>query len=155
MAEALAGKSLPFDIRIIAFGSEELGLLGSQHYIESLTPAELQRTKAMLNFDAVGTGSTLGILGNQDFLDLALDIGETFGVDIGVSQGIRGGSSDHASFIAAGVPVLMFFSNDFSRIHTDADNTLDFIEPELLGSALLVAEALLQSPEFAKAVAAN
>ncbi len=155
LAEALAGKSLPFDLKIVAFGSEELGLLGSRHYIESLTQAELRRTKAMLNFDAVGTGPRLGILGNQEFTDLALDFGDSVGVDVQVSPGIRGGSSDHAPFAEAGVPVLMFFSSDFSRIHTPADNTLDFIEPELLGSAVRVASALLQSAEFAEAVAAN
>ena len=87
LAEALAGKSLPFDVKIIAFGSEELGLLGSRHYVESLTQAELQRTKAMLNFDVVGTGSTLGILGNQEYIDLALEFGETVGVELEMSQG--------------------------------------------------------------------
>ena len=48
-----------------------------------------------------------------------------------MSQWIRGGSSDHASFADVGVPVLMFCSSDFSRIHTAADNKLEFIEPEL------------------------
>jgi Zn-dependent M28 family amino/carboxypeptidase len=155
LAETLAGKSLPFGLKFIAFGSEELGLLGSRYYVESLTAVELQRTNVMLNFDAVGTGATLGILGNQEFIDLALDFGEPVGVELEVSQGVRGGSSDHASFAAAGVPVLMFFSTDISRIHTAADNTLEFIEPELLGGVVIVAEAFLQSPELAEAVAGN
>ena len=115
----------------------------------------MQRTKAMLNFDAVGTGLTLGILGNQEYFDLALECAETVGVELEVSQRIRGGSSDHASFADVGVWVLMFFSSDFSRIHTAADNTLEFIEPELLGGVVIVAEAFLQSPEFAEAVAGN
>ena len=73
LAEALAGKSLPFDVKIIDSGSEELGLLGSRHYIESLTQAELKRTKGMLNFGAVGTGLTLSILRDQQYIDLALE----------------------------------------------------------------------------------
>ena len=73
LAEALAGKSLPFDVKTIDSGSEELGLLGSRRYIESLTQAELQRTKDMLNFGAVCTGLTLSILGDQQYIDLALE----------------------------------------------------------------------------------
>ena len=153
LAESLAAQPLPFDLKIIAFGSEELGLLGSRHYVDSLSPDELRRTKAMLNFDAVGTGPRLMVLGNRDFIDLALEKGETAGIDVGVSSGIRGGSSDHATFSEAGVPVLMFFGADFSRIHSDADDTVEFVRPELLGGAVIVAEALLQSPEFAEAVA--
>ena len=73
LAEVLAGKSLPFDVKIINFGSNELGLLGRGHYIESLTQAELQRTKDMLNFGAVGTGLMLSILRDQQYIDLALE----------------------------------------------------------------------------------
>ena len=40
LAEELAQKSLPFSIQFIAFGSEELGLLGSRHYVDSLSDTE-------------------------------------------------------------------------------------------------------------------
>ena len=72
-----------------------------------------------------------------------------------MSQRVRGGSSDHASFADVGVPILMFFSSDFSRIHTAADNTLEFIEPELLGGVVIVAEVFLRCPELAEAVVGN
>ena len=39
--------------------------------------------------------------------------------------------------------------------HTAADNTLEFVQPELLDGAAAVARALLQSPEFAEAVTAR
>ncbi|MCX8212926.1 MAG: M28 family peptidase [SAR202 cluster bacterium] len=42
------------------------------------------------------------------------------------------GVSDHESFEAHDVPVLFFFGNDISRIHTP-DDTTDNINPELLG----------------------
>ena len=35
VAEELFREPPPFTVRLIAFGSEELGLLGSQHYVDS------------------------------------------------------------------------------------------------------------------------
>ena len=71
-----------------------------------------------------------------------------------MSLGLQGGGSDHASFDAAGVPVLMFFGDDVSRIHTELD-TLEFVQPELLGGAVAVARALMESAEFARLIGAK
>ena len=65
LAEALAGRSLPYTIRFVAFGSEEIGLYGSRHYVESLDEAELARITAMLNFDVVGSGPHLEAAGHE------------------------------------------------------------------------------------------
>ena len=58
-------------------------------------------------------------------------------------------SSDHQPFESAGVPVLVLYGPDVSRIHTPQDK-VEFVQPELLGSALLVTQAVLNSPDFAK-----
>ena len=156
LAETLAGRELPFDVRFILFGAEEMGLFGSRHYVESLSGRELDRIQAMLNFDSVGTGLRLAVLGQQDLTGLALELAEGLAVAAEASRGLpRGSASDHTSFEYAGVPVLMFFGPDLSRIHTAADNTLEFVQPELLDGAAAVARALLQSPEFAEAVTAR
>lgn len=42
-------------LRFIWFGAEELGLLGSAHYVESLSDAEKQDIIGMLNFDMLGS----------------------------------------------------------------------------------------------------
>ena len=52
-----------------------------------------------------------------------------------------------STFSSAGIPVLMFFAPDFSRIHTAAD-TLEFVKPSLLGDAAELALAVLRSPDF-------
>ena len=156
LAETLADGQLPFNVRFILFGAEEMGLIGSRHYVESLSGPDLGRIKAMLNVDAVGTGSRLALLGLQEFTGLALEVAEGLGVAAEASPGLpRGSASDHTSFEYAGVPVLMFFGPDLSRIHTAADNTLEFVQPELLDGAAAVARVLLQSPEFAEAVTAR
>ena len=61
---------------------------------------------------------------------------------------MNGGTSDFAIFRDAGVPFMMFFGSDTSRIHTESDN-LEFIQPTMLGGAVATAAALLRSREFA------
>ena len=50
------------------------------------------------------------------------------------------------------MPYLMFFGDDVSRIHTERD-TLEFVQPEMLGGAAAVAAAMLRSKEFAELIA--
>ena len=77
--------------------------------------------------------------------------GSEVGVDVRVSRGMRGGTSDFAVLREAGVPFVMFFCYDASRIHTELD-TVEFVQPEMLGDAAAAAAALLQSPEFAELI---
>ncbi|MDA1258079.1 MAG: M28 family metallopeptidase [Chloroflexi bacterium] len=136
LAEELASADLPFDLRVIGFGSEELGLLGSAAYIDSLDDVERSRIAAMLNYDALGAG-TLEIGGHFRLsgraLEVAVEIGET------AVPGIAppGSSSDHASFSDAGIPSMFFFGSDFSMIHTPQD-AIDAVNPELMGQAAAI-----------------
>ncbi|MEE8177745.1 MAG: M28 family metallopeptidase, partial [Acidobacteriota bacterium] len=147
LAEKLSEISLPYTVRFVAFGSEELGLRGSRHNVEALADTELAQIFAMLNFDALGSGRRTGILGDPRLTALAVDEGENLGIEPIISSGPANASSDHASFANAGVPVLMFFAEDFSRIHTPED-TLEFVDPPRLGEAARLALAVLQSPDF-------
>ena len=133
---------------------ERVGLLGSQFYVQSLSEAELDQTKVMLNFDALGSGTGVSVFGNRDFTRLASALEDETGVDVAVTRAIAGGSSDFASFQAAGVPFLMFYGDDFSRIHSELD-TIEFVQPELLDGATAIATALLQAKEFAELIIAE
>ncbi|CAN5341644.1 hypothetical protein BH18ACI2_BH18ACI2_04870 [soil metagenome] len=42
-------------LRFIWFGAEEVGLLGSTHYVNNLSQAERDRIRLMLNFDMIGS----------------------------------------------------------------------------------------------------
>lgn len=147
IAQRLAEESLPFTVRFIAFGSEELGLRGSKHYVASLTEAELGRIRAMLNFDALGTGPQVAVLGDRVLTGLALEQGDAANIEVRSIAGLQGGDSDHSSFADVGVPVLSFFASDFSRIHTPRD-TVDFVERDLMGDSAALALEILRSPEF-------
>ena len=139
--------SLPFTVRFIAFGSEELGLKGSLHYLASLDEAQQSRIKAMFNFDALGSGRQMGILGDAELTQFLAELGGDEGIDLRVSAGLFGAGSDHMSFSSVGIPVIMFSADDFSRLHTPRD-TLEFVEPSLLGDAAALAIALIESKDF-------
>ena len=155
---------LPFTLRFIAFGSEETGLNGSWHYVEQLTDAELADIRVMINFDSVGSGSHLYFRGPYDsqltgYVSetvstwLTWQVSETVNRE-GVSVSAMGmregwnisGSSDEAVFRFRGVPTIYFFGNYTARANTQGD-TIEFINPKLLGDAALLVLNLLASLE--------
>ena len=147
IAKSLAGVDLPFTVMFIPFGSEELGLLGSGAYIDSLTDEEVARIAAMMNFDTLATGSELNILGARKFTSLGIDLGQSLDIPVTRTSSPVGSSSDHATFQREGIPVIMFTAPDFSRIHTEQD-TMEFVQADLLGDSARLALAMLQAPEF-------
>ena len=84
--------------------------MGSRFYEDSLTEQELANTKAMLNFDALGTGSGVGILGPPELKELIAGAGEKIAVYIPLTRGLSGGTSDYANFQSVGIPHLMFLA---------------------------------------------
>ena len=145
IAEKLAGHTLPFTVRFIALGSEEVGLRGSAHYVDSLSGGQRDEIIAMLNFDALGGGESLEILGDGQLVDRAAELAQKEGIVVSKGRDRRGSSSDHASFRRAGIPVLMFSAQDFSRIHLP-DDTLEHVNPDLLKDTVRLAVSLLLRP---------
>ena len=141
-------------VLFIAFAGEELGLLGSGHYIRNpLRP--IDNAVTMINMDMIGrmregrvvvggaaSGAGLhGILAEAERgSELTLDSSE---------QAVYG-SSDHTSFITRQVPVLFFFSGLHSDYHRPGD-TWDKIEvgstAKLLEVVGRVVSSLLEAAE--------
>ena len=92
LAQELSKNNFQFTLRFIAFGSEELGLRGSQFYVDSLSTEEQSRIIAMLNFDALGSGNVLGTLGDQVLTDGLIESATQRNIEIEVSPGLDGGS---------------------------------------------------------------
>jgi Zn-dependent M28 family amino/carboxypeptidase len=55
VAEQLADTRPANRLRFVWWGAEELGLFGSRHYVERLSPADRRRHALYLNFDMVGS----------------------------------------------------------------------------------------------------
>ena len=112
------------------FGAEELGLIGSRHYV-SRPPIPLDRTVAMVNFDMVGRlqGRSLNIAGGDSGSRLRALVSDAAKLDR-VALEINGspdGLSDHSRFYSAGVPVLFFYTSAHGDHHRPSD-TADKID---------------------------
>ena len=95
----------------------------------------------MLNFDALGSGSTLYAIGDYDLASKAVETGREMGAPITM----RGGgwaSSDHAPFEEVGIPTLFLSSSDISLINSPED-TMEYINPDLIGYAAEIGVAMV------------
>lgn len=142
LARYLAQRQPPVTLRFITFGSEEAGLVGSRAYVQALSDADKKRIIAVLNLDALGTGSPLEISGSTPFFELMQRLAERGGIALRRENRPIGGS-DHLSFIQAGIPAVHIASRDLSRIHTPNDR-LEFVEQGLLRDAAVLTLETIQ-----------
>jgi aminopeptidase YwaD len=150
----------PRTLVFVAFSGEEMGLLGSTHYVRR--PARpLERTVLMLNLDMVGRlrGRTLYVGGVDSAAGLRDLVSAQAG---GLTLSMRGdpfGPSDHAVFYAAGRPVLFLFTGAHADYHRPGDtwDTIDasgLAEVTALGARVVDAVAGLPAPPaYARVVA--
>ena len=112
------------DYRFVAFGSEEIGLLGSAAYVKSLSTNERGRFGGAIILDTVGTGDVLLIGTSDDSAEserLARRA-ESLAADAGLSPRLEHiAASDHASFSRSGLPAIILISTPYEGIHSDAD----------------------------------
>ncbi|HXF82625.1 MAG TPA: M20/M25/M40 family metallo-hydrolase [bacterium] len=146
-ARLLAGVRTARTVHVVAFGAEELGLIGSQHYVRQATG----RLVGMVNLDMVGRGRLqVGNSTDDDRLvELALAAGRQLGLTLPRFK-LRGPSSDHAAFEMADVPAVFIHTGDDPAIHTPGD-TADRIDGALLAQAArLAASIVLQAAGTAR-----
>ncbi len=109
LARQLARTGQAKGVRFAFWGAEELGLLGSAHYVGGLSPAELKNIRAYLNFDMVSSPNAAPFAyGDPELTGLFTD--EFAAAGLTLLPDAVGGRSDHAPFEAAGIPVAGLFS---------------------------------------------
>jgi Peptidase family M28/PDZ domain/PA domain len=148
-------------ILFMSFSGEELGLLGSAHWVANPT-LPLDKCVAMINMDmigrirdnkvyvgGVGTGSTFQAILDQVQKQTPLNMEYSAG---GYA------SSDHTSFVAKKIPVLFFFSGLHADYHKPSD-TADKIDGpsaaqllNVVGDVTLQLADAPQSPQFVNVV---
>jgi Zn-dependent M28 family amino/carboxypeptidase len=139
LARALADHPAARDLRMILFGGEEQGLLGSLEHVAALSPEERAGIVAVVNMDMIGGRNTpeAGVLlegaaVSQDVLDGLARAAATY-TRLGVQVSLDPFNSDHVPFLDAGIPaVLTIEAADGTnpRPHT-ADDTVDAVDPDL------------------------
>ena len=144
-------------ILFASFAGEELGLLGSAHWVQAPTLA-LNKAVAMLNMDMIGRIKDdkvyIGGVGTGSTLKPVLEQAQAqSNFKIEYSQGGYA-ASDHTSFVTKRIPVLFFFSGLHSDYHKPSD-TWDKINSQaaarlvyVVGSTGLQLASAPERPEF-------
>jgi Zn-dependent M28 family amino/carboxypeptidase len=118
IARRLADTRPAHTVRFAWWGAEELGLLGSRHYVGGLDRAERDRIALYLNLDMVGSpnfrrlvydGDGEGAPAGSTAIERVLT-GYLRGRGLAVGETSLRGGSDHATFAAAGIPVGGLFT---------------------------------------------
>lgn len=118
-------KTLRRSVIFVAFGAEEIGVLGSKYFTEH-APLDLTEIKAMINLDMIGRlkeskelligGTGTSEEGESLLKELILNN------DLELSLSDEGyGPSDHASFYAENIPVFYFSTGAHEDYHTPND----------------------------------
>lgn len=130
----------------VLWGAEENGLIGSRAFVNSLAPAERQRLKLVLNLDMVGVGEQAWwLIGTPRLQQQAQAVASQLGINA-VPSSLFGASSDHATFIAEGIPSLMIHRWEDPLLHTPQDVSTR-VQPQLLEEAARIGLALLHAME--------
>lgn len=127
LAEKFASRknNLKRSIIFITFSGEELGLLGSNYFVNNL-PFPVEDAITMVNMDMIGRlkDSSLIVYGtgtSSDWKDI-LNNYNKYGFKLTFNdEGF--GPSDHSSFYGKKIPVLFFFTGTHEDYHKPSDDT--------------------------------
>lgn len=140
-------------VLFIAFGAEELGLIGSERFCAQ--PAiPLASIVAMLNFDMVGRlrNNTLAVGGRTTALEWSQLLTRHNTAGLMLADDDCPSCTDHACFRRAGRPVLWFFTGLHNEYHQPTDD-IELINQDGLGriadlAARLTAELMLREDKL-------
>jgi Zn-dependent M28 family amino/carboxypeptidase len=158
LARLFAAHPAKRSIIFASFTGEELGLLGSQWFVEH-SPVPLDSIDAMVNFDMIGRlrNDKLIIYGVATAKELPdMIAGANVAPKLTVSAvGDGFGPSDHSSFYAKGIPVLHFFTDlhdDYHKATDDADKINAPGEARVVDLAERVVRSIADRPSRMTAV---
>ncbi len=124
---AAARKRFPRTTIFMTFAGEELGLLGSTHWVNNPT-VPLEQVVAMVNLDMVGRAKENVLVSGLDSspsvradMDVAAEAGRPIEVKR-FQDGAGVGSSDDTSFLLKKIPSFGFFSGFHSDYHRPTDD---------------------------------
>ena len=126
-AEAIAGRRTRLPVVLVAFGAEEPRgstdadhHYGSRAYVASLGPAERRAVRGMISLDRVGVGSVVPV-GAAEGQPTAAGARRRAGRGRRSRRRPGQRSSDHWSFVRAGLPGLRVGSTPYAAYHSAAD----------------------------------
>ncbi|MFA5536372.1 MAG: M20/M25/M40 family metallo-hydrolase [Bacillota bacterium] len=143
LAKAMANEHhLNYTILFVAFGAEEVGLLGSDHLANNL-PIAKEKIQAVINLDTIGkTSDTLHLYATEinPIISLLTPIFYDYGFK--AETVIANGISDHYPFALKGIPSVTVATNNWKEGNHSPEDRLESLNLEQIGS---IAGALKQS----------
>lgn len=135
-------------IAFAAFGAEELGLLGSEHFAAN-PPAALPMGRIVyyINLDMLGSYaragmvSAMGTFRGLPATAIVRALAREHRLQVGV--GGRAARSDHRAFCRAGIPYVFFWTPDRRCYHAPCD-TVDNLDAAHLGQIAALAGGLVE-----------
>ncbi|QUW23175.1 M28 family peptidase [Sporosarcina sp. Marseille-Q4063] len=143
IARVLESVSTDKELRFLFFGAEELGLFGSEKYVDEMTKSEIKRTDAMLNMDMVGSvdAGPLTMFTVDGFSNTVTDTAKTI-KKIPLEFTDR---SDHKPFHNAGIDAALFSYFPSEEWYHSPQDTIDQISKDRLDEvASLVTASVLK-----------
>ena len=131
-----------YSVAFIAFGGEELGLLGSLNYIRNpLIP--LNRTKFVFNMDLMGDGSKGATIVNgkiyKSYFKQLTKINSEGSYLPAIHSRGKAANSDHYFFSEAGVPsFFIYLMGDYDFYHIPQDNSFNLKLGEFYNQSFLL-----------------
>ncbi|MBU6953523.1 M28 family metallopeptidase [Hahella sp. HN01] len=150
VAKRVKDKTLPYTLRFVFFGAEEVGLYGSYYYVENLPVEDLGKIVGMVNYDTVAGGDYLYVHSansvtpytckgaNQSYAagdtlrmamlnaSIALEGDNDFLIHPEVEgeflPGETGSWSDHVAFACRGIPIAYVEATNFDINGRDGKN---------------------------------
>lgn len=137
----------PVNFLFIAFGAEELGLVGSRYFVKHPT-YDLSKVYWMLNMDMIGRlnkESGVSIIGYGTSLAFETIFNEINPTDfVKFYTGYEGrGGSDQTSFYEKDIPVLFFHTGGHDDYHKPTDD-VDKVDYESLKGILNLEKAVIE-----------
>ncbi|HBZ11957.1 MAG TPA: aminopeptidase [Bacillus bacterium] len=135
LARVIANMPTDTEIRFVTFGAEELGLIGSYEYVDSLSQNERDRIVGMWQMDMVGSRDA------GELVMFTVDGEKNTVTDLSAAAGVRTGTpltygqegrSDHVPFYEAGIPSALFIHNPVEPWYHTPEDSLDKISKEKL-----------------------
>lgn len=146
LARIMAGEKLNRTLRVVAFGSEELGLRGSYH--QAANPEQTKNLRLCLDYDVQGIllgNLSAVVLGPEELRSMLRFLSKELGIPLQVTSEMGMGGSDHMPFALYGVPSVMLSRNGGAAeiMHTDLED-LRWCGPEAFESVGRLSQTLLQ-----------
>jgi aminopeptidase YwaD len=131
-----------YSVAFIAFGGEELGLLGSLNYVRNPS-IPLYRTKFVFNMDLMGDGSKGATIVNgkiyKSYFEQLTKINSEGSYLPAIRSRGKAANSDHYFFSEAGVPsFFIYLMGDYDFYHIPQDNARNLKLGEFYNQSFLL-----------------